>query len=133
MPIETLEDIVEWMADLAGVNGICKDGCDHKCDCRIGFTLALSYRIKHSYINLGKMDFPLKVASSIIDSWYEQGIEAAKLYKPLAACPYVFDTTPVQLLWWNRGWNDESNRIKLANMIAKIDRIIEFAKDRGLL
>lgn len=61
MNIETIDDIIEDIADKLGVYGACKstdpDGCDNDNDlcCRCGFSMALKDRIYAALENENKL------------------------------------------------------------------------------
>ncbi len=61
MNIETIEDVIEDIADKLGVYGACKsndpDGCDNSdpCCCRVGFTMVLKDRIYTAFENENKL------------------------------------------------------------------------------
>lgn len=62
MNIETIDDIIEDIANKLGVYGACKstdpEGCDNEdpCCCRVGFTMVLKDRIYVAIENETKLE-----------------------------------------------------------------------------
>ena len=84
MPIETLDDIIEEIADSLDIYGCGPECDDHPdaCKCRICFVISLDERIHNAMEIQKKLKEPEEyktLEQQIIELWKERGLEVGRI------------------------------------------------------